>query len=606
MSVIYGIYMLNGHHIKQNLLDDMRKALQFTQPDTEALWQNEKAALGSLIRFDTPESYKEQQPIFFEDDRKVMVVNARIDNRDELCGIFGISLIHRDNYPDSHYVKLAFEKWGISATEHLIGDWSFAVYDKPSQKLYVARDHCGIMACYYYACDEFFAFSSSPKALLALKEIPKELNEFRLAQILVAWPGDGEQTCYQHIFNLLPGHYLTLDSAKPVKTKYWELTEQPDLILPKEQDYYDRFLEIFTEAVKCRLRTKKQVGISLSGGLDSTSVAAIAAIELAKQNKELFAFTSVPLYKDYKVPKGRNGDEGELAGLMAKKYPNIRHFLVNAEGYDPIECIEKAVDIFDEPMHAAANQYWIQAINDKAKEYDCNILLNGQGGNGTISWPTAKVKLYNQKGFKYYKHRLRLAYDSMHDFLFDHQVYKYPFLKYSDINPEFAERLDLMKKMKEAGHDPRFKDLVNFKKYQRNFLKNLVTNPSPLYYLIFLNKRIANLDPTLDQRLIIYALSLPTILYNNNDYNRILITKGINNKIAPEFYHCNLKGLQASDFIERFVKSNYSENDLKSLDITIFKKKESSSVDYRIMSRRVSVQFWRVNLKNINNEKEME
>lgn len=592
MSVIYGIYMLNGHHIKQNLLDDMRTALQFTQPDTEALWQNEKAALGSLIRFDTPESFKEQQPIFFEDDRKVMVVNARIDNRDELCGIFGISLIHHDNYPDSHYVRLAFEKWGIGATEHLIGDWSFAVYDKPSQKLYVARDHCGIMACYYYACDEFFAFSSSPKALLALKEIPKELNEFRLAQILVAWPGDGEQTCYQHIFNLLPGHYLTLDNAKPVKTKYWELTEQPDLILPKEQDYYDRFLEIFTEAVKCRLRTKKQVGISLSGGLDSTSVAAIAAIELAKQNKELFAFTSVPLYKDYKVPKGRNGDEGELAGLMAKKYPNIRHFLVNAEGYDPIECIKKAVDIFDEPMHAAANQYWIQAINDKAKEYDCNILLTGQGGNGTISWPTAKVKLYNQKGYKYYKHRLRMAYDSMHDFLFDHQVYKYPFLKYSDINPEFAERLNLMKKMKEAGHDPRFGKVLGFKEEQQKLITQSHKNGYSIHYRKTLWYSISSFDPSGDKRLTEFVYAIPFLFFKKTSLNRKFIENGINKFLPKDILQSSYLGIQSID-IGRRVKETHILEDLDYRLIYKINNKNSENLsDWSKTSRSIMIGYF--------------
>lgn len=144
--------MLNGQPVKQQTLDNMRKAMEFTHPDTEALWKNEKAGIGSMIRFVAPESFKEKQPIFFEDDQKVMVVAARIDNRDELCPIFGIPLIYRDNYPDSHYVRLAFEKWGIEATGHLLGDWSFAVYDKSDQKLYVARDHCGITALYYYSC----------------------------------------------------------------------------------------------------------------------------------------------------------------------------------------------------------------------------------------------------------------------------------------------------------------------------------------------------------------------------------------------------------------------------------------------------------------------
>lgn len=539
--------MFNGHPVNQDVLDTMCHALEFTNPNHRAIWQNGEMAIGSMIRFYTPESFKENQPIFFEDNQKVMVFTGRIDNRDDLCRIFNISLIHRDNFPDSHYAHLAYEKWGEECCDHLFGDWSFAVYDKAKKKLIAARDHCGIMALYYYSCKDFFAFSSSPKALLALKEIPKEVNEFRIAQILVAWPGDGEQTCYQNIFNLLPGHYLTIQDKQVKKHKYWELTEQPELILPKEQDYYDQFLEIFTEAVRCRLRTTKQVGISLSGGLDSTSIAAIAAIELAKQNKELFAFTSVPLYKDYKVPKGRNGDEGELAGLMAKKYPNIRHFLVNAEGYDPIECIKKAVDIYDEPMHAAANQYWIQAINDKAKEYNCDILLNGQGGNGTISWPTAKVRLYNQKGFKYYKHRLRFLLDSTYDFLFDHQVYKYPFLKYSDINPEFAERLDLMKKMKEAGHDPRFRKVLPFKEAQRRLIQPIVNNGYSLHFRSGIWYTINSLDPCNDKRYIGFTNSLPIKLYKKARFIKVQVKIGMKNIIPGSILHSSIKGIQSSD-----------------------------------------------------------
>ncbi|HEX3010321.1 MAG TPA: hypothetical protein VHO90_22185, partial [Bacteroidales bacterium] len=220
MSVIYGIVTFDGSPVKQEMLEDMKKAMEFTHPDTEALWQNGSVAIGSLIKYDTPESFKEKQPIFFEDDRKVLVANARIDNRDELCSIFSIPLIYRDNYPDSHYIKLAYEKWGESSVDHLLGDWSFAVYDKTSQKLFVARDHCGIMACYYYSCADFFAFSSSPKGLLALKEIPKEINEFRIAQILVAWPGDGEQTAYKDIYNLKPGCYLTVQGKEVKKTQY--------------------------------------------------------------------------------------------------------------------------------------------------------------------------------------------------------------------------------------------------------------------------------------------------------------------------------------------------------------------------------------------------
>lgn len=553
MSVIYGIIMLDGQPLNNGMLDTMKKAMEFCGPDVEGLWSNDHAALGNLTRFNTPESHLEKQPIFFEVDNKVMVVTGRIDNRDDLCAVFSIPLISRDNYPDSHYVKLAYEKWGEKCVEHLLGDWSFAVYDKTSRKFQVFRDHCGIMACYYYSNNIFFAFSSSPKGLLALKEIPKEINEFRLAQILVAWPGDGEQTCYQNIFNLLPGHYLTIQNGRVQKQKYWELTEQEDLILPKEQDYYDRFLEIFTEAVKCRLRTTKQVGISLSGGLDSTSIAAIAAIELAKQNKELFAFTSVPLYKNHKVPKGRNGDEGGLAGLMAKMYPNIRHFLVNAEGYDPIECVKKAVEIQDEPMHAAANQYWIQAINDKAKEYDCGILLTGQGGNGTISWPTGRVRMKGVDGLYYYKQQVKEILRSLTELIFTPTTFRYPFLKYSDIKIEFAEKVDLLGKMKKAGHDPHFNKTYTFEKTQLNLIKQTSKNAYPLLFKKSLSFGVISMDPSGDLRLIKFSCSLPEKIYKKNNYQRILVKEGMKNLVPDEILSSKLRGLQAFDIFQRFI-----------------------------------------------------
>lgn len=584
--------MLNGQPVKQQTLDNMRKAMEFTHPDTEALWKNEKAGIGSMIRFVAPESFKEKQPIFFEDDQKVMVVAARIDNRDELCPIFGIPLIYRDNYPDSHYVRLAFEKWGIEATGHLLGDWSFAVYDKSDQKLYVARDHCGITALYYYSCPDFFAFSSSPKGLLTLQEIPKEINEFRIAQILVAWPGDGEQTCYQHIFNLLPGHYLTIHNKQVQKHKYWELTEQENLILPKEQDYYDRFLEIFTEAVRCRLRTTKQVGISLSGGLDSTSIAAIAAIELAKQNKELFAFTSVPLYKNYKVPKGRNGDEGELAGLMPKMYPNIRHFLVNAEGYDPIECIKKAVEIYDEPMHAAVNQYWIQAINDKAKEYNCDILLNGQAGNATISWPTSKVKNYNQTGYnKYFKHVLRFTYNYLHDLILNHHVYKNPILKHSDINLNFAKKLGLNKES--TNNVFRFNFNIPFKKAQNNLISQGLTNVYPLHFKKTIWNQVLSLDPTGDYRVIVYQV--PFSVYKSNNLDRLLVKYCTGHLLPLQIKNSKSKGIQACDIEERITKSPSISDTLflfNKWDSIIKNHKKSNSSNYLRFARNLSTIYF--------------
>ncbi|HEX2936469.1 MAG TPA: asparagine synthase-related protein [Bacteroidales bacterium] len=575
---------LSGKPVEPGVFGTMRNALNFYNPDKSFEWKSPTVALGCLMRFDTPESFNEQYPLFDATKNIIFMASCRIDNRDELNSILNIPYEQRATITDGALMFNAYLKWGENACDHLLGDWSFLAYHQLENKLILARDHCGITALYYTQLSELLVFSSSPKALLALSIIPKTINELRIAQILTAWPGNGEDTCYEGIYNLLPGHYLKIENRSVQKIKFWELVEQDDLILPNEQDYYDRFLELFTNAVKARLRTTKNVGIMLSGGLDSTSIAAIAAIELAKQNKELYAFTSVPLYKDYTVPKHRNGDEGELAGEMAKMYPNIRHFLVNAEGYDPIEAVNLGVEIFDEPIHAASNLYWIQAINDKAKESNVDVLLTGQGGNGVISWPSNKIALYNNKGYQYYKHRLGLFVRNNREAIIQSVFHKYPFLKYSDINLSFAKELNLLNKMKEAGHDPSFTRVAPFKTAQMNLISSCFKNAYSLHFRKNIWFGINSLDSTADKRLLDYSCSIPQYIYANNQYNRILVRKGLKHIFPIKVLEERKKGLQASDISTRLnyssvqnILDNYLNNGILKRIINIPKIKSSGT-----------------------------
>jgi asparagine synthase (glutamine-hydrolysing) len=546
MGVIFGYISRSGKPVEKTTVETMKMALEFTCPDKTFEWSDNTLFLGYYHKFNTPESVNEVYPMTDPTGNIIFMASCRIDNRDELNNLLHIPFPNRQNITDGELMFQSYLKWGEEACDRMLGDWSYLAWHKNEEKLIVSRDHCGITALYYTILPDAFIFSSSPKAILKLGFVPKTINELRIAQILTAWPGNGEDTCYEGIFNLLPGHYLKFENNELHKIKFWELTEQEDLVLPKEQDYYDRFLEIFTESVKCRLRTTKNVGISLSGGLDSTSIAAVAAIELAKQNKELFAFTSVPYYKDYKVPKGRNGDEGELAGLMAKMYPNIRHFLVDAGGYSPIEAIKKGVEIYDEPMHAAANQYWMQAINIKANENGVLNLLIGQGGNGVVSWPVIKIRNNSQKGYNYYKHKLKIFLQNVNE-----EKLISPFLKYSDISPKFAEKLDLINKMKANNHDPKFYQIISFKQEQIKLISQTSKNAYGLYFRSNLNDGLNALDPTGDKKLREFSCALPIKLFSDNQYDHILVKKGLKNMLPIEVLTSTKKGCQAVDFKER-------------------------------------------------------
>jgi asparagine synthase (glutamine-hydrolysing) len=550
MSAIYGYINLDGKPVEPETLNNMKRAMAFCGPDGSSQWLEGNCGMGQLMLWNTPESVNEKYPLIDASGNIIFMAACRIDNRTELFNLLDIPNEEKFSITDGELMFRAYRKWGENACDRLLGDWSFVAFHKKENKLILARDHCGIMALYYYQGSDFIAFASSLKGLLKLSQIPRKLNEFRLAQILVAWPGDGEQTCYEGLFNIKPGAYLKIENKQVLKRQYWELTQQKDLILQNEEDYYEQFRELFSEAVRCRIRSKNNIGISLSGGLDSTSIAAIAAIELAKQNRELYAFTSVPLYSDYKLSKTRNGNEGEMAGLMAKMYPNIRHFLINAEGYSPLESIRKGVEMFDEPMHAAGNQYWMQAIMENAAVCNVSSLFSGQIGNGVTSWPIHKVQLTHRRGISYYKYSSSLLLKHLKDLSFGKKDH-FPFLKYSDIKPEYASKLDLMNKMKALNHDPTFKKVLPFKATQISLISQFVQNAYCLHHKKSLSYSISTLDPCGDKRLIVFSLGLPEKLYSKNNYDRILIKKGMKERLPKEIINSKFKGLQAADIENR-------------------------------------------------------
>ena len=108
---------------------------------------------------------------------------------------------------------LAYERWGQDCPDHLLGDWSLALWDQRRRQLFLARDHHGITGFYYYHNSRFLAFASGKKGLLALPQVPKNQNPLRMAQILTAWPGDGVETAYEGIWRAAAGPYL--DDYRP-------------------------------------------------------------------------------------------------------------------------------------------------------------------------------------------------------------------------------------------------------------------------------------------------------------------------------------------------------------------------------------------------------
>ena len=191
----------------------MQAAMSHWEPDGVRRWSHGPAGLGQCLLFNTPEAVHERLPHATPDGRLAFTAEARIDNRDELCDLFRIPPVERATTPDGALILQAYERWGHESPDHLLGDWSFAVWHPQERTLFLARDHHGNTAVYYFQDSWRFAFASDRRALLALSDVPSRLNELHLAQFLIGWPASllpGPGTLYESLHRLPPAHAMTV------------------------------------------------------------------------------------------------------------------------------------------------------------------------------------------------------------------------------------------------------------------------------------------------------------------------------------------------------------------------------------------------------------
>jgi len=231
--------------------------------------------------------------------------NARIDARKDL------------SVSDEDFILDAYERWGEDCVKHLIGDFAFAIWDEGQQRLFCARDHLGVKPFFYTHVPGNFKFSST---LNELRSDSNTLNEIAVGDYLLFGVNqDNATTIFKDIQRLPPGHTLTLTNNEVKINRYWEPSLPEELRFRDRQEYVERFSELLSMAVKDRLRTDR-VAISMSGGLDSTSLAAIAS-----EHAEVAGFVVV---YDSLIP-----DEERHYSSLAAKHLGIRVEHLNADQY---------------------------------------------------------------------------------------------------------------------------------------------------------------------------------------------------------------------------------------------------------------------------------
>src|SRR6516162_265836 len=382
MSAIAGFFQLDGSPAEPKLLESMLARMAHRGPDGSGVHVEGPIALGHLALHITPESIAERQPTAFPRLGLVISADARLDNRAELLDALEVSGVAR-NMPDPEIIVGAYEKWGADCPAKLLGDFVFVIWDQRKRELFCARDQLGARQRYYHLSSQRFVFASQIKSVLVVPGVPRRIDELKLACRLGRVPACRERTLYEGIVQLLPASTLTLGpSIAPRFRRYWEPVMEPELRLASSRDYAEALRELVFAAVRARLRCVYPVAATLSGGLDSSAVACIAARELALRGQELLAVSSVVNRGSHPVPER---DERHFIQSVVDQEPNIKIEWALGTQFLPINFDEKYLDRFDEPPDDLFS-FRTRELYQIASSRNARILLLGSGGDRAASY----------------------------------------------------------------------------------------------------------------------------------------------------------------------------------------------------------------------------
>lgn len=580
MSAITGIYHLNEEPVNLQQCRILMAALKEFPADSIQTWHSEKVFLGCHSQWITPESVGEQLPFYDYERQCAITADAIIDNREELFEQLNIKRELRKKMSDSQLILLAYYKWGDQTPKYLIGDFAFMIWDERNQKIFGARDLSGYRTLYYYRDQSRFGFCTTIEPLLSLPYVEKQLNEQWLAEYL-AISGmidtvDALTTPYKNIEQVPPSHSISVIGDKVKVTRYGTLYSGEQLKLKSNEEYVEAFQEVFQKAVTSRLRTHRNVGAQLSGGLDSGAVVGFAAKAMQQENKKLHTFSYIPPndFIDH-TPKRLMADERPYIKSTVEHIGGINDHYLDFSGRNSYSEIDNFMEIMEMPYKFFENSFWLKGIFEKAHEEEIGVLLNGDRGNFTISWGSAldyyaillkKLKWIclfqelNQYSRNVGGSRLRrLPIIARIGFPVVDQIFpqgipnKHPKL----INPEFAERTGVFKKLKEYGINQNgWFNAPNIYMERRSLFEdifpwnagNTLTSKLSLRYSLW--KR----DPSNDIRVVRFCLSVPEEQYVQKGLDRALIRRSTEN-LLPDNVRLNqrIRGVQGADWVHRMI-----------------------------------------------------
>ncbi len=362
------VYRDPARQADRHVLKAMADAIRHRGPDAEGFYLDGPVGLASR-RLSIIDLASGDQPIYNEDRSLAIVFNGEIYNYPALRAEL-IALGHRfATHSDTETIVHGYEQWGCGILDHLNGMFAFALWDAARHRLFIGRDRTGIKPLYYTHTAEAFLFGSEIKAILAHPGVERRIDPHALDAYLTFEYVPTPLSIFAGIRKLPPGHYLLLEEGQVRIAPYWDMSleRSEDGALPPERDVVNELRAALHEAVEMEMIADVPIGVLLSGGIDSSAVAAMMA-HISPGNVQSFSITM----------DDPSFDESQYARLVAQ-HLRTQHHERAITPTDLLDLVPQIAGFMDEPL-ADSSIIPTTLLSRFVREH-VKVALGGDGGD---------------------------------------------------------------------------------------------------------------------------------------------------------------------------------------------------------------------------------
>jgi asparagine synthase (glutamine-hydrolysing) len=530
MCGIAGIVNLNNNSANPAIVQDMMNIMKHRGPDDEGIFTKDNICLGHVRLSIIDLSAAGHQPMFSADQRYCIVFNGEIYNYVELKKELEGKYIFKTR-TDTEVLLASYLVWGEDCLNKFNGDFAFVIYDQQNNEIFGARDRFGIKPFYFYNDDKTFMFASEIKAIIPHIQAPKPNNKLIFEYLIYNRTDQSDETFFENIVKLKHGHCFTVKNNKLSIRRWYNLAEKINHPTPMTPEQYREELK---SSINLRLRSDVPLGVSLSGGIDSSAVTSIVFHDFGV--KDLKTFSAV-------YEKGNWADESVFIDTYKDTLSHMYYTQPTADVF--YNDFKNFIRAQGEPV-AAIGPYAQYKVMELAHG-NVVVTLDGQGSDEMLGG-------YHYFFGGYFKELLKqlniltLTRESMAYLLKHHSFYAFKYMAYYML--PVSQKKNVGSKLFGSVNKDFFNshntastidaDLYNPSTLNESFLQHFEHKLEHLLKWDDLNSLSFSIEsrvPFLDHNLVEKTLSLPSNQVIHNAVTKHILRESVKDVLPPSIYN---------------------------------------------------------------------